>query len=203
MTNVTKIFIIVASIILTWEPFCFGEETWETKLEEALSKDGPGNMVRLGELLAAFTATKKNEPVSQSVYYPLVKKHFPEPFLSNITLVYLDEIPLSDKFLSEKFGMPHPENLEGLTFSSIIFIKKQCAGVVFHELVHAMQFHLLGPEKFMVLYKILAEDGYDENPLEKMAYDLQDLFEKENLTENATSYISREVSSLEGLLPKA
>ena len=49
-----------------------------------------------------------------------------------------------------------------------------------HELVHVLQWRRLGPEKFLALYADgLERFGYRNSPLEAMAYDLQDRFERE------------------------
>ena len=42
----------------------------------------------------------------------------------------------------------------------------------FHELIHVIQWRLLGPEDFLKSYANgLDEFGYENSPLEKMAYD--------------------------------
>ena len=50
----------------------------------------------------------------------------------------------------------------------------------FHELVHVIQWRLLGPERFLALYADGLElFGYRHSPLEEMAYSLQYRFERE------------------------
>ena len=50
----------------------------------------------------------------------------------------------------------------------------------FHELVHVIQWRLLGPEKFLAFYADgLERFGYRNSPLEVMAYNLQDRFDRE------------------------
>jgi hypothetical protein len=49
----------------------------------------------------------------------------------------------------------------------------------FHELVHVLQWSMLGRERFIALYmRGLAKHGYRASPLEKMAYSLQAEFER-------------------------
>jgi hypothetical protein len=44
----------------------------------------------------------------------------------------------------------------------------------FHEMVHVVQWAKLGVERFLLAYGIgLAQFGYEQSPLKKMAYDLQ------------------------------
>jgi hypothetical protein len=48
----------------------------------------------------------------------------------------------------------------------------------FHELVHAIQWRVLGPEDFLLMYAAgLADRGYEDSPLETMAYEHQARFE--------------------------
>jgi hypothetical protein len=50
----------------------------------------------------------------------------------------------------------------------------------FHELVHVIQWRLLGPEKFLALYADgLERFGYRKSPLEVMAFRLQSRFQRE------------------------
>ncbi len=52
----------------------------------------------------------------------------------------------------------------------------------FHELVHVIQWNVLGPERFLALYADgLERFGYRNCPLEVMAYELQTRFEKDRI----------------------
>ena len=47
----------------------------------------------------------------------------------------------------------------------------------FHELIHVIQWQSLGPERFLKTYaEGLERFGYENSPLEKMAYEAEDLF---------------------------
>lgn len=50
----------------------------------------------------------------------------------------------------------------------------------FHELVHAVQWHILGADRFLLAYALghLA-GGYKNNPLEEVAHELEDMFAKQ------------------------
>jgi hypothetical protein len=71
----------------------------------------------------------------------------------------------------------------GITYLDTYFVRADHAHVEslhFHELVHVVQWRLLGPEKFLALYADgLERFGYRNSPLEVMAYDFQDRFERE------------------------
>ena len=50
-------------------------------------------------------------------------------------------------------------------------------GLYFHELMHVVQWRMLGPERFLAAYADgLEKFGYRNSPLEAMAYDAQAAF---------------------------
>jgi hypothetical protein len=56
------------------------------------------------------------------------------------------------------------------------FQKRQ---LYFHELIHVIQWRLLGPERFLALYaEGLEAFGYHNSPLEQMAYNAQNMFSR-------------------------
>jgi len=71
----------------------------------------------------------------------------------------------------------------GITYLNTYFVRADHAhdeSLHFHELVHVVQWRLLGPEKFLRLYADgLERLGYRKNPLEEMAYSLQHRFDHE------------------------
>jgi hypothetical protein len=71
----------------------------------------------------------------------------------------------------------------GITYLNTYFVRadqSHSESLHFHELVHVIQWRLLGPEKFLAFYADgLERFGYRNSPLEVMAYNLQDRFERE------------------------
>ena len=71
----------------------------------------------------------------------------------------------------------------GITYLNTYFVRADHAAdesLHFHELVHVVQWRLLGPEKFLRLYADgLERIGYRKSPLEEMAYSLQHRFDHE------------------------
>ena len=69
----------------------------------------------------------------------------------------------------------------GITYLNTYFVRANQAGdesLHFHELVHVIQWRILGPEKFLAAYADgLERFGYRGSPLEVMAYDLQARFD--------------------------
>jgi hypothetical protein len=84
------------------------------------------------------------------------------------------------------YGLPEFAALQnmpmaGITFRDVFFIDPTHASeaVHFHELVHIVQWAALGPSPFLLTYGVgLAQFGYVASPLEAIAYDLQDAFER-------------------------
>jgi len=74
-------------------------------------------------------------------------------------------------------------DMAGITYLDTYFLQAEHSHVEslhFHELVHVIQWWLLGPEKFLAFYADgLERFGYRNSPLEVMAYNLQDRFERE------------------------
>jgi hypothetical protein len=73
----------------------------------------------------------------------------------------------------------------GITYLDTYYVRADHfhdVSVHFHELVHVVQWRLLGPEKFLALYADgLERFGYRNSPLEAMAYNLHDRFDVEGL----------------------
>jgi hypothetical protein len=71
--------------------------------------------------------------------------------------------------------------MAGITYLDTFFVRAEQAwdeSLHFHELVHVVQWRILGPERFLWLYADgLERLGYRNNPLEVVAYDLQEQFE--------------------------
>ena len=71
-------------------------------------------------------------------------------------------------------------NFEGLTYIDTFFLKptqSRNENIHFHELVHVIQWRLLGPDRFLFSYANgLERFGYRQSPLEAMAYDAETAF---------------------------
>jgi hypothetical protein len=72
---------------------------------------------------------------------------------------------------------------DGITYLDTFFVRfpyAQDESLYFHELIHVAQWRCLGPERFLTRYAEghLKSGGYRQNPLEVMAYQLQDDFDR-------------------------
>jgi hypothetical protein len=78
----------------------------------------------------------------------------------------------------KRFGDFEQMDMAGITYLDTYFVRAD--QVHFHELVHVIQWRLLGPENFLARYADgLERFGYRNSPLEKMAYNFQDRFDFE------------------------
>jgi hypothetical protein len=67
----------------------------------------------------------------------------------------------------------------------------------FHELIHVVQWRLLGAEFFIAMYAGgLEKFGYRNNPLEKIAYDAQELFDRSTAVFDAEKFVSDRLAAL-------
>lgn len=104
--------------------------------------------------------------------------YFPETFLANSYYVIVPQMPvpayqfLADHGLTDLFN----RNLAGLTLDNTYYLRPSVEDnlrIHFHELVHVAQWQHLGVEGFITRYlQELQAFGYDNMPLERMAYDL-------------------------------
>ena len=81
--------------------------------------------------------------------------------------------------------------------SHTIFVKRARANdeeLYFHELIHVVQWHLLGPERFIALYADgLKRLGYYDSPLEQMAYLAEKDFARLKQPFDAEALVQREL----------
>lgn len=115
--------------------------------------------------------------------FPRLPRYYSEQLLGTTNVVITDRLPMPP--LAE-WGLPEFANFErqpmsAITYLDTYFVEPSTAAdesVHFHELVHVIQWQVLGPKDFLLLYAAgLAEFGYLESPLEKMAYVHQHRFE--------------------------
>jgi hypothetical protein len=81
----------------------------------------------------------------------------------------------------DRFAAFERMNMAGITYLDTFFVRADQAGdesLHFHELVHVIQWRILGPERFLWLYADgLERFGYRSSPLEVVAHDLQARFD--------------------------
>ena len=104
---------------------------------------------------------------------------YSKDLLERTKVVSVDRVPFPPV---ERFGLPEFASMQqmpfdGITFKDTFFIQRGRESdelLHFHELVHVVQWARLGVDKFLLAYGVgLLQFGYEQSPLEAMAYHLQ------------------------------
>ena len=148
---------------------------------------------------------KESRPKAVSVAsfsFPRLSLVFPTDLLSRAKAVVVTGKvpfpPLSRMGLSEFADM---ENMPaaGITYKDTYFLTHfdQSESLHFHELVHVIQWERLGVDNFLLAYGAgLMQFGYNDSPLEKMAYSLQNEFDREALPANTVEIIQQRTDAI-------
>jgi hypothetical protein len=117
-----------------------------------------------------------------SLAFGRLPQYFQFGTLNRAFVVEVDVIPkppLTALGLHQFEAFEHMD-ADGITYGDTYFIRRERAAdeaLHFHELVHIVQWQILGPERFILAYAVgLAGGGYSTNPFEQIAYALQDRF---------------------------
>ncbi len=112
-----------------------------------------------------------------SFNFPGLPRYYSSGLLARAKVVFVGKCPVpppSSIGLSQ-FADFENMNASGITYFETYFVLWQEAereSLQFHELVHVVQWQLLGAERFLALYADrLEKHGYRNSPLEVMAYD--------------------------------
>ena len=126
------------------------------------------------QTLAAHAA--KAKPVASLNFFRL-PHYYSGELLARAKVVFVEKCPvppLSAIGLNQ-FADFENMNPSGITYLDTYFVlwhEAERESLHFHELVHVIQWQLLGAEKFLALYADgLEKHGYRNSPLEVMAYD--------------------------------
>jgi hypothetical protein len=117
-----------------------------------------------------------------SMQFSRLPLYFGEQFLHATKFVAVPRVPippLSAMGLNRFADFEHGD-FAGITYLNLYFLKNHVTRIEAlhcHELIHVIQWKLLGPERFLRAYADgLERYGYQNSPLEKMAYDAERLF---------------------------
>jgi len=136
----------------------------------------------IGWIRQTLTAHSGQARALSSLGFPRLPQYFSEDLLAATKVVVIDRVPmppLSSLGLSQ-FADFERGDFEGVTYLDTFFVKRRSAEaerLYFHELIHVLQWQILGPEAFLATYAAGLETfGYRQSPLEVMAYDAEALF---------------------------
>jgi hypothetical protein len=126
--------------------------------------------------------------------------YFSNETLQTSKVVIVDRLPVPPL---SKMGLTQFQDFErgdfaGITYLDTFFVRRQfqSESLYFHELIHVIQWRLLGPEKFLSAYATgLEQCGYRNSPLEAMAYDAQAAFDSSNATFDAEKLVHEKLDA--------
>jgi hypothetical protein len=141
------------------------------------------------------------KPVA-SMHFVRLPLYFDHSLLGTAKFIAIDRLPmppLSAMGLS-RFTAFEQGNFNGVTYLDRYFIKQTAVteeAIHFHELIHVIQWRLLGPEDFLAAYANgLDEFGYENSPLEKMAYDAEASFKRSFAIFDAEKFVTEQLGRL-------
>ena len=124
---------------------------------------------------------------------------YPIEFLSRSYYVVTEQIPKPDFPELRQAGLGDfiDRPLAGITYKDTYFIEKKHESDLelhFHELVHVVQWQALGASNFISRYiSEIQQYGYEESPLERMAYGLQNAYSKKVHPFNVPDYVKDKI----------
>jgi hypothetical protein len=143
----------------------------------------------------------KTRPVS-SYGFRRLPEFFKPATLSGSQVVAVETVPvppLSSMGLVQFSDFERMES-EGITYLNTYFVleeRESDESLHFHELVHVLQWRVLGPEKFLALYADgLERFGYRNSPLEVIAYSLQSNFDRGCSPFDVEAEVERQLKAL-------
>jgi len=148
---------------------------------------------------------KAAQPIS-SRWFARLPRYFSVELLTSTKFVIVDKVPIPplSKMGLSQFAPFESGNFDGITYLDTFFLKKGRATderLYFHELIHIVQWSLLGPERFLAVYADgLEKYGYRDSPLEMMAYNAEATFVQSANIFDAEELVANELSRI-GALP--
>ena len=143
-------------------------------------------------------------PVAHSVAsrgFPRLPLYFTQKTLASAKVVLVDPLPippLSSMGLA-RFADFERGSFDGITYLDTFFLKPTQSSnekMHFHELVHVIQWRLLGPDRFLFLYANGLECfGYRQSPLEAMAYDAEAAFASSTAIFNVEKMVAEKLGT--------
>ena len=108
--------------------------------------------------------------------------YFSADTLASAKVVLVDKLPIPplSSWGLTRFADFERGTFDAITYLNTFFIKRndlRNEAIYFHELIHVVQWRILGPEQFLRSYADgLERFGYRNSPLEVMAYEAEAAF---------------------------
>jgi hypothetical protein len=155
--------------------------------------------VLLGWIDITLRAHAANTQTVISRGFPRLPLYFSADTLASAKVVLVDKLPIPplSSWGLTRFADFERGNFDGITYLNTFFIKRdelRNEAIHFHELIHIVQWRILGPEQFLRSYADgLERLGYRDSPLEVMAYDAEAAFIANDIFD-AAQLVARKLS---------
>lgn len=132
---------------------------------------------------------------SCSILQEYFKGFYTPEFLSSSYFVVLDQLPKPDFPVIRQAGLGSflDMNINGITYKDTYYVVPHAAQELrlhFHELVHVLQWRELTAKRFIKRYiEEFQRFGYDNAPLEEMAYGLDRRFQEGEAPFDVETYV--------------
>jgi hypothetical protein len=145
----------------------------------------------------------KDAQTVASIGFPRLLRYFSSKLLTSAKFVPIDRVPVPplSAIGFSQFSEFERGDFDGITYLNTFFIKNQWVldeRIHFHELIHVVQWQLLGPERFLSAYVSgLANYGYCNNPFEVMAYNAESEFCRNLRPFDAEKFVKEEIGRID------
>ena len=149
-------------------------------------------------LAASFAEAR---PVS-SKNFTRLPHYFGQEILTSAKVVVVKTLPIPplSKLGLSQFRDFERGNFDAITYLDTFFIRLHRSSdeaLHFHELVHIVQWKLLGPERFLATYAAgLETSGYRDSPLEVIAYDAERRFREDPQSFDAEKLVASQLQAI-------
>ena len=150
-------------------------------------------------------AHAKEAKTVASLGFPRLSRYFSGELLASTKVVAVERPPippLSSMGLS-RFAEFERGDYAGIAYLDTFFVRRRSAAVErlhFHELIHVVQWRILGPEKFLAAYVAGLETfGYRDSPLETMAYNAEASFCQSDQLFDAETLVAEQLDRMQGI----
>lgn len=126
--------------------------------------------------------------------------YFSAETLGSAKVMLVDRLPLPplSSWGLTRFADFERSDPDGITYLDTFFVKRHQSkneAIYFHELIHVIQWRVLGLEKFLRAYADGLESfGYRNSPLEVMAYDAEKRFVSSTVQFNAEQLVAESLT---------
>jgi hypothetical protein len=126
--------------------------------------------------------------------------YFSKETLASTKVVLVNSLPMPplSKMGLTRFAEFERGDFDGITYLDTFFLKQAHSkneAIHFHELIHVIQWRLLGPDRFLYSYANgLERFGYRQSLLEVMAYDAERMFATSTTIFDAEKFVAEKLA---------